>query len=156
MNCYYCLFTRHKKDEQLDHAHKAGHVWSWGPHPQPCAGGWAPSCPALLPCGCHAELDSHRPDPLPPITRSPQGLAKPGQRTKDSFSHSQPGNLGAIWKRSQPVLSHPPAWNSPSLTTICWRDVSGCACNNRTVCFQSMIAVPFKVTVRLLHILHSV
>lgn len=139
MNYYYSLFIRHRKDEQLVRAHQASHVWSWGPHPQSCAGGCAPNCPDLLPCGCRAELDSHGADPLLAVTRSPQGLAKPGQRTKNSFSHSQHGNLGVIRKHSQPVLSLPPAWNSPPLTIICWWDISGCACNNRTVCFQSMM-----------------
>lgn len=97
MNSYYCLFLLDiKKDEQLDHVTRLV-MFEAGAHalsPVPEAG--LLTAPASLPCGCHAELDSHRPDPLPPSPEVPKGLLKPGQRTKDSFSHSQPGNLGAI------------------------------------------------------------
>lgn len=96
-------------------------------------------------------------DLLPAVTKSPKVLAKPGQRTKNSFKSQLQWQPGGHSERAPSLFSPThktgiPHHQQQSVETFQTVDVI-------TAWFVSKAkwnAVPFTVTMRLLHILHSV
>lgn len=138
---YYSRLIRCRKDKQLVPAHTAKEDCSWGPVlVLSCAKALLPTSLPYCLLRCHPELNANDSIALTPYWLSPKVpkcLLSLDKEQRILSSHSHHSNLEPLWKSSQSVLSHPPAWNSPSLTIICWWDILGCGRNSHTVCFQS-------------------